>query len=52
MDAREFDEQFRETEDERRARWKATYAKRKAENRCWQCAKPIEVCTCSNVKHN
>lgn len=37
MDWREFNDQFRETEGEKRERWAATRAKRKAEGKCWQC---------------
>lgn len=46
-----FNDQFRETEWERRQRWKATYARRKAEGKCWQCAKLVAECQCPNVKH-
>jgi hypothetical protein len=46
-----FNDQFRETFDETTARWRDTKAKRKAEGRCWQCAKPFAMCTCPNVKH-
>lgn len=47
----DFDSQFRETEWERRERWRKTRAKRIAEGRCWQCAKLIAECTCPNVAH-
>lgn len=47
-----WDDQFREDEDEKRARWKATYLKRKAEGKCWQCAKLVADCACPNVKHD
>jgi hypothetical protein len=47
-----FNDQFRETDYERRERWRLTKAKRKAEGKCWQCAKPIETCTCPNVDHS
>jgi hypothetical protein len=47
----EWDDQFREDEDERRARWRKTRMKRIAEGRCWQCAKIIVDCTCPNVRH-
>jgi hypothetical protein len=50
-DWRRFDNQFRETEYERQERWRATRAKRKAEGKCWQCAKPIADCKCPNIKH-
>ena len=51
MDWDRFNDQFRETFDERQDRWRATRAKRKAEGKCWQCAKLIAVCTCPNVQH-
>lgn len=51
MDWNEFNDQFRETDWERQERWRATRAKRKAEGKCWQCAKLINICTCPNVKH-
>ena len=47
-----FNDQFRETEGERQERWRRIRAKRKAEGKCWQCAKPIPECACLNVKHN
>lgn len=47
-----FNDQFRETDWERQQRWKATRAKRKAEGKCWQCAKLIAACSCPNVKHD
>ncbi len=47
----EWDNQFREDEDETRARWRGIKAKRKAEGRCWQCAKFIADCKCTNVNH-
>lgn len=47
----EFNEQFRETEYEKRERWAATRRKRTAEGKCWQCAKLIADCTCPNVTH-
>ncbi len=52
MDWDRFNSQFEETFDERRDRWAATRAKRTAEGKCWQCAKPIADCTCPNVRHN
>ncbi len=48
----DFQEQFRETDDEVRERWRATYARRKREGKCWQCAKIIADCKCPNMKHN
>jgi hypothetical protein len=51
MSFRDFDYQFRETDDEVRERWRRTKAKRKAEGKCWQCAKLIAECKCPNVKH-
>jgi hypothetical protein len=48
---RDFNDQFRETDWERQERWRATRAKRKAEGKCWQCAKLIADCRCPNVKH-
>lgn len=47
-----FNDQFREDADERAERWQSIKAKRKAEGKCWQCAKPIAVCTCPNVRHS
>lgn len=46
-----FNDQFRETFCERQDRWLAIRAKRKAEGKCWQCAKLIAACTCPNVNH-
>jgi hypothetical protein len=46
-----FNEQFRETSEETAARWGAIRAQRKAEGKCWQCAKLIAVCDCPNVNH-
>jgi len=46
-----FNDQFRETFEERVDRWAATREKRRAEGKCWQCAKLVAVCTCPNVKH-
>jgi hypothetical protein len=46
-----FNDQFSETFDERDARWREIKAKRKAEGKFWQCAKPIMECNCPNVKH-
>lgn len=43
--------QFREDEDERAERWRRIKTKRKAEGKCWQCAKLIAVCNCPNVSH-
>lgn len=51
MDWNRFDGQFREDADERAERWRATKAKRKAEGKCWQCAKMVADCQCPNVKH-
>ena len=51
-DWQRFDDQFRETYDERKDRWRATIAKRKAAGQCWQCAKLIADCNCPNVKHS
>ena len=48
----DFDEQFREDPDEAWERWQAIKASRRAQGRCWQCAKPVAECQCSNVKHN
>lgn len=48
----EWDDQFAESEDEKRARMRRIRAQRKAEGKCWQCAKPIEDCNCPNVRHN
>jgi hypothetical protein len=48
---RDFDRQFAESYDETRERWRRTKAKRKAEGKCWQCAKLVAECRCSNVKH-
>lgn len=46
------DRQFRETENERADRWRATKAKRKAEGKCWQCAKPVADCQCHENDEN
>lgn len=46
-----WDDQFRETEWERQQRWKELRKQRRAEGKCWQCAKPIPDCTCPNVTH-
>jgi hypothetical protein len=51
MDRPSWDDQFRETEGEKAERWRRTRAKRKAEGKCWQCAKLIAECKCPNVKH-
>ena len=51
MSFRQFDRQFRETDDETRERWRRTKATRKAEGKCWQCAKSVTECKCPNVKH-
>lgn len=47
----EWDAQFAETEDERFERWSETRRRRKAEGKCWQCAKLIAECACPNVNH-
>ena len=52
MDRPDWDCQFAETSDERAERWRQIKAKRKAEGKCWQCAKLVAECTCPNVKHN
>lgn len=49
---RQIDSQFRETTDERAERWREIKAKRKAEGKCWQCAKLVAECTCPNVQHD
>lgn len=46
-----WDDQFREDWWEQQERWRATKAKRRAEGKCWQCAKPITDCRCPNVTH-
>ena len=46
-----WDEQFAETREEREDRWRAIRARRRAEGKCWQCAKPVAECSCPNVKH-
>lgn len=51
MDWSRFNDQFRETEYERRERWRATKARRIAEGKCWQCAKLVAECGCPNVSH-
>jgi hypothetical protein len=48
----EWDRQFAEDESEARARWRRTRAQRKAEGKCWQCAKPVAECDCPNVSHD
>jgi hypothetical protein len=47
----DWDGQFAETPDETRERWQRITAKRKAEGKCWQCAKLIADCNCPNVNH-
>ena len=47
----DWDDQFRETEWEFRERWRRTKAQRKADGKCWQCAKPIADCACPNIQH-
>lgn len=47
-----FNDQFRETFGETQERWREIKARRKAEGKCWQCAKPIFECECPNVKHD
>lgn len=51
MDWDRFNDQFREMFDEQQERWRATRTKRKAEGKCWQCAKLIAECDCPNIKH-
>lgn len=46
-----FNDQFRETFGETQDRWAATKAKRRADGKCWQCAKLIAECACPNIKH-
>jgi hypothetical protein len=46
-----WDHQFGESAWETRERWRATLARRKAEGKCWQCAKLIADCRCPNVAH-
>lgn len=46
-----FNNQFRETFGETQDRWAAIRAKRKAEGKCWQCAKPIAECDYPNITH-
>lgn len=38
-----------ESEEERFARFRERKAKRIAEGKCWQCAKPIADCDCPNL---
>jgi hypothetical protein len=45
-----FNDQFRETVSEQRERWRKQRAKRVADGKCWQCAKPTAECTCPNIK--
>lgn len=47
----DWDRQFAETIGETQERWRAIRAKRRAEGRCWQCAKPVADCRCQNVNH-
>lgn len=51
MDWDRFNDQFRETDEERAERWRAIKAKRRAEGKCWQCAKLVAECACANVHH-
>ena len=46
-----FNDQFAETDDERRERHVARRRQLKAEGKCWQCAKLTADCTCPNVVH-
>lgn len=46
-----WDAQFRETAGERAERWQQTRKRRIAEGKCWQCATPLDACTCPNVRH-
>jgi hypothetical protein len=46
-----FNDQFRETEWERRDRQAKQRRQRTANGQCWQCAKPIAECQCPNVTH-
>lgn len=48
---RDFDSQFRETEWERRERWREVRARRTVEGKCWQCGAKTADCTCPNIKH-
>jgi hypothetical protein len=52
MNRPDWDDQFRETQGEREARWAETRRRRIANGQCWQCAKPIPDCKCPNVNHN
>lgn len=47
----DWDNQFAETEDETFERWKRIKARRKAEGKCWQCAKLVNDCDCPNIQH-
>ena len=51
MDWNDFNRQFSETFGETQERWRMIRARRKAEGKCWQCAKPIADCNCPNVHH-
>lgn len=51
MDYGRFNDQFRETDGETQSRWRKIKADRKAAGKCWQCAKLIVECKCSNVTH-
>ena len=44
-------QQFAEDNDERDERWRRLKAKRKAEGKCWQCARLAADCDCPNVSH-
>lgn len=46
-----FNSQFRETEWERRERLRKIREQRRAEGKCWQCAKLIAECKCPNIDH-
>ncbi len=48
----DWDWQFAETNCETQQRWRSTKAKRRAEGKCWQCAKLVTDCFCPNVKHS
>jgi hypothetical protein len=51
MERPDWDNQFRETSDEITERWRRIKAQRRAEGKCWQCAKLIAICDCPNVVH-
>lgn len=45
-----WDDQFKETDEEVEERWRRIKSKRIAKGKCWQCAKFKIECSCPNVR--